>query len=77
MVLPEGEQDIDRITATTRIIAVDMPNKQSVDTMPWSEYRVSVDDIEKATGNEFLSNLPAGLQQTLELKADTEPVRVE
>lgn len=77
VVLPEGEKDVSRITATTRIIAVDIPNKQSADNMAWYQYRVSVDEIEKATSYDFLTNLPAGLQQTLESKTDNEPVRAE
>ncbi|MDO1447954.1 DNA/RNA non-specific endonuclease [Rhodocytophaga aerolata] len=77
VILPEGDKDVSRISSSTRVIAVDMPNKQAVDEQPWSEYRVSVDDIEKATGYDFLSNLPAALQQSLEAKPDTEPVRAE
>jgi endonuclease G len=77
VVLPAGEQNLSRITSATRVISVDMPNQQSVDNMPWHEYRVSVDDIEKATGYDFLNNLPAALQQQLESRTDTEPVRVE
>jgi endonuclease G len=74
IVLPQGDKDLSRISATTRVIAVDMPNQQSVDNMAWHDYRVSVDSIEKATGFDFLSNLPTGLQQQLESSADAEPI---
>jgi endonuclease G, mitochondrial len=77
VVLPAGDKDPGRVTAATRVIAVDIPNKQSADNKPWHAYRVPVDEIEKATGYDFLNVLPAGLQQSLESKADTEPVRAE
>jgi endonuclease G len=77
LILPEGSNDLSRVNVTTRVIAVDMPNKQSVDELPWSHYRVSVDELEIATGHDFFNNLPVTLQQQLESRADTEPIRVE
>jgi endonuclease G len=75
VVLPAGDQDLSQISASTRIIAVDMPNTQSADNLPWFEYRVAVDEIELATGHDFLDTLPAALQQQLESRADAEQVR--
>lgn len=74
VVLPEGGNDLARITSSIRIISVDMPNKQTVDKLAWHDYRVSVDAIEAATGYDFLSNVSYGLQLTLEAKADNELV---
>jgi endonuclease G len=72
VVLPEGSNDIKRIDAATRVIAVVIPNRQSVDNgnKKWSDYLVSVADIEAATGYDFLSELPESLQRTLERKVD-------
>ncbi len=70
VVLPTGEKDLERINTATRIIAVDMPNIQSVNTYQWHHYRTSVDAIEKATGYDLLSNVPASLQKSLESNID-------
>ncbi|QHT68363.1 DNA/RNA non-specific endonuclease [Rhodocytophaga rosea] len=74
VILPVGNNDIKRIDANTRVIAVDIPNKQSADALPWDAYRISVDAIESATGYDFLSALSNAAQQALESKTDTEPI---
>jgi endonuclease G len=73
--LPAGDKDLARLSTTTRIIAVDMPNTQSADNLPWYDYRVAVDEIELATGYDFLDTLPASLQQQLESRTDAEQVK--
>ena len=35
VVLPEGTNDVTRITSSTRVIAVKMPNTQTVTSQPW------------------------------------------
>jgi endonuclease G len=75
LILPNGSDDLRRITPTTRIIAVDMPNTQNVNSRPWGDYRVSVDHIEAATGFNFFSNIPRGLQDVLEARVDNGPVQ--
>lgn len=71
VILPIGSNDLTRVDANTRIIAIDMPNTQDVNVQNWSDYRVSVDFLETVTGFDFLSNVNAGLQATLESKIDT------
>lgn len=66
LILPVGTNDLLRVNATTRVIAVDMPNTQYANAQPWYEYRTSVDQIEAVTGLDFLNALPAALQETLE-----------
>ena len=73
LALPVGTNDITRINSNTRVIAVDMPNTQSVNTHTWGYYRTSVDAIETATGFDFLSNLPNALQTILESAVDNGP----
>ncbi|WP_229311845.1 DNA/RNA non-specific endonuclease [Larkinella rosea] len=50
VVLPVGSDDISRITAQTRVIAVWISNTNTAGEQPWSSYRVSVDEIESKTG---------------------------
>lgn len=69
VVLPNGSDDINRITTSTRVISVIMPNTNSIGSN-WRLYRVSVDDIEAATGYDLLSELPTSLQAVLEARVD-------
>ena len=70
VVLPVGSSDVTRITSSTRIIAVWMPNTQTVNSQTWGYYRKSVDYIESQTGYNFLSNVSTTLQATIEAKVD-------
>ncbi len=63
------------VTSSTRVIAVDMPNLQTVNEHPWDYYRTSVSAIEKATGYNFLSAVPASVQGAVESKTDDGPTR--
>ncbi len=69
VILPNGSNDISRITSSTRVIALWMPNNQSVSTA-WGNYRTTVDYIESQTGFDFLSNVPASIQAAIESKVD-------
>lgn len=71
VVLPLGSSDLDRVTDSTRVIAVDMPNQQTVTDHNWDYYRTTTDAIESATGYNFLSNLPDSIQAIIEAAADT------
>lgn len=72
VVLPDGNNDLARIDNNTRVIAVLMPNDNSVNNTNWRSYRVSVDAIENLMGAGFdlLSNLPVSVQQALESRVD-------
>ena len=76
VVLPVGSNDVSRVTTATRVIAVDMPNNQSVNSQPWGYYRTSVDAIEAATGYDFLSNVPVGIQAVIEAGIDNGPTNL-
>lgn len=69
VIIPVGDGDVNRITATTRVIAVNTPNINSINT-DWKTYRVSVRDIEKATGYNLLSALPQAVQDAIETTVD-------
>lgn len=74
VVLPRGEYDGCRMTAATRIIAVWIPNREDAADRPWTDYRVSVDDIEGRTGYDFLSTVPTDIQAALESGIDGQKV---
>lgn len=70
VVLPNGNNDLSRITTSTRVIAVVMPNTQACSANAWTYYRVSVDSIESLTGYNFLSNVPTDVQNVIEARVD-------
>ena len=65
-----GSNDAARVTTSTRVIAVLMPNDQTCNSKPWQDYRVSVDQIESLTGYDFLSNVSANIQADIEARVD-------
>ncbi len=69
VIVPTGNSDLSRISATTRVIAVNTPNINTVNS-DWKQYRVTVRDIETATGYNLLSNLPQAVQDAVETKKD-------
>lgn len=72
VVLPDRSgDDLARIDAATRVIAVDMPNVAGIRTADWKTYRVSVASIEAKTGLRFFTNLPVRVQNALKAKVDT------
>lgn len=73
VVLPEGANDLKRINKQTRIIAVDMPNDDTL-SVRWRSYLTTVDEIERATGYDFLSSVPKKIQTVIEAAKDTESV---
>jgi endonuclease G len=70
MVLDTGENDLNRVTTTTRVIAIDMPNDndQISRTDNGNTYRVCVDSIEARAGFDFFSNIPLSGSQCLIMK---------
>jgi endonuclease G, mitochondrial len=72
MVLANGTNDLSRVTTSTRLIAVDMPNSNSLISMSadWKSYRVSVDYVESKTGYDFFNAVPTSIQATIESKVD-------
>jgi endonuclease G len=72
VVLPTGNDDATRVSAATRVIAIDTPNDNTVSTT-WGTYRTSVDAIENATGYDILSAVPSAVQQVVEARVDNGP----
>ncbi|WP_158796896.1 DNA/RNA non-specific endonuclease [Pedobacter sp. L105] len=69
VVIPAGDGDISRVTTSTRVIAVDTPNNNTINS-DWTKYIVTVKEIETATGYILLSNLPAAVRTALENTKD-------
>jgi endonuclease G, mitochondrial len=73
IVLPVGNNDVDRVVKTTRVIAVIMPNDQNIGiNTPWRNFRTTVDRVEGLTGLNFFSNVRPLMQNLLERKIDTQ-----
>ena len=73
VILDQGEDDVSRINADTRIISILTENDNAVGFDSWGQHRVSIDDIEAATGLDLLSEVPVNIQTVVEAKVDDGP----
>jgi endonuclease G len=69
-----GEDDLAKITSSTRVIAVVMPNDNDAVNYEWSGFRTSPAEIERRTGYRFFDRLPADTAAALRQKLDGESV---
>ncbi|TVZ28611.1 DNA/RNA endonuclease G (NUC1) [Gillisia sp. Hel_I_86] len=69
MVMGDGNDDVNRVTTNTRVIAIDMPNSQSVSS-DWTQYKTTVDDIEMKTGYDFFNLVPDNIENVIEARVD-------
>jgi endonuclease G, mitochondrial len=56
------------ISKDTKVIAVEIPNNDSIKGKKWTDFRVNVKQIEKDTGYNFLSNVSGDIQKVIENK---------
>jgi DNA/RNA endonuclease G (NUC1) len=71
VVVPAGPGTaLSRIDATTRVIAIKIPNIQGVRSDPWENYLTSVAQIQSDTGYAFFSALSAPVAAALRTKVD-------
>jgi DNA/RNA endonuclease G (NUC1) len=61
---------LSRITSSTRIIALKMPNIAGIRTNPWQNYITSTLQLQTDTGYSFLTALPAATGDVLRAKVD-------
>jgi endonuclease G len=73
-VILELPHEGDEPTKKTRVVAVIMPNDQTVGHN-WSEYRVSVREVEKLTGFHFFRNIPNDIASALREQSEDEETR--
>jgi endonuclease G len=76
VVVPEGMggNDLAKINAGTRVIAVDMPNDQDVVGEEWDKYRTSAGQIEQKTGLHFFSRVSPDIARALRQEVDEMPI---
>jgi DNA/RNA endonuclease G (NUC1) len=70
LVMPKGDNDVSRVTAATRTIAVLMPNVQGIRNNDWHIYLTTVDNIENLTGYDFFANVPDAIENAIEAGTD-------
>ncbi|MEO1132771.1 MAG: DNA/RNA non-specific endonuclease [Cyanobacteria bacterium J06639_1] len=69
LVLDRPNAGLKSVSEHSRVIAIDIPNHKNLKS-DWQDYIVTVDDIEASTGYDLFSNLPDGVEKTLESRRD-------
>ncbi|KAA1245067.1 DNA/RNA non-specific endonuclease [Aquimarina sp. RZ0] len=69
LILSNGTNDINRVTTSTRVIAINVPNDQGIGS-DWTQFRTSVNSIESLTGYDLLENIPDSIESVLESRID-------
>ncbi len=72
LILPNGSNDIDRVTTSTRVIAINVPNDQGVSS-DWTQFRTTVNSIENLTGYDLFENIPNSIEGVIESRIDNGP----
>jgi DNA/RNA endonuclease G (NUC1) len=70
LILPNGTDDLNRITKSTRTFGVIMSNQSIDQNAPWRNFRVTVNAVENLTGYDFFSNIPRARQELIERQRD-------
>lgn len=71
IVIPNGSNDLQRITKATRTIGIIVLNQAPINiNAPWQNFRVSVNEVENLTGYNFFSNVPKITQELIERRKD-------
>jgi endonuclease G len=68
-----GAEDVGRVDRQSRVIAVVMPNDQSVGEA-WAKFRTRIKDVEELTGYHFFDRVPAEVMGPLKEKVDRERI---
>jgi DNA/RNA endonuclease G (NUC1) len=73
IVLPNGANDVQRVSKSTRAFGIVVPNQLPLDKeAPWRNFRVSVDAVEYLTGYDFFSTVPKITQELIERRRDNQ-----
>ena len=65
IVILDGPSRISGVSTQTPVIAVKIPNNEELDN-DWRKFLTSVDELEKLTNYDFLSNVPKRIQNVIE-----------
>lgn len=68
VVILESGQGASDVQSSTPVIAVIMPNETGIQDTGWESYRVTIDEIEKRSGYDFLTAIPKSVQSALEAR---------
>lgn len=68
LIIPDGLNDLSRITANSTVIAVDMPNTQSTKGKGWEDYITTASKIESNANADFWSKIPSTVSTVLKNK---------
>jgi DNA/RNA endonuclease G (NUC1) len=72
LVLPVGDNDLQRVNRNTRTIAIVVPNQPPLtSTTPWRNFRTTVKGVEALTGYNFYSNLGKNTATVIKRRRDT------
>jgi DNA/RNA endonuclease G (NUC1) len=66
LVIPKGDNDLSRVSASSKTIAIMMPNTQGIRSNDWHQYLTTVDTVEQATGYDFFANVPDAIENAIE-----------
>ena len=66
LVIPKGSDDVNRVTAGARTIAVVMPNVQGIRNDDWQNYITTVDAVEALTGYDFFAHVADAVENAIE-----------
>ena len=69
MIMPRG-RSAELIDKSTRIIAVDMPNIDSIESEKWRKYQTTIREIEHRTGLNIFADRPQDLQDAVETRKE-------
>ncbi len=72
LILPNGSNDINRVTSSTRVIAINVPNDQGINRS-WTQFKTTVNNIENLTGLDLFENIPNRIESVLESRIDNGP----
>ncbi len=70
IVPPGGGTALSRITASTRVITLKVPNIAGIRSVPWSNYVTSASQIETDTGYTFFTAVSSSIAAVLRAKVD-------
>jgi DNA/RNA endonuclease G (NUC1) len=71
VIVPPGSGTaLSRITTSTRVIALKVPNISGIYSVPWSTYVTSANQLQADTGYTFFSALPSSVATVLRAKVD-------
>ena len=70
VIIPNGNGDLARITTSTRVIAINTPNINTINS-DWTQYLCTPKSIETATGYSFFTACSTAIKTALENKLDS------